>query len=289
MVRLMKTKCPICNSNKYVKIWINIDSLQYSYCKNCQIIFQKDYQNKENDMDYGKSYYKNMYDFKFINRYIVDRKILARHYRAELNAEFLIECIKEHDLFRNSKKIKILDVGGGTGENLFYLINYIPNSQGIHMERSRIDKQVAKNLYNLEVISNFDDLDNNEKFDIITLHHVIEHIPNINEFIEILKNFLNDGGLLFITTPNPFSLYAKLRRKKWGWYIEDHPILYSPVACKKLLERHGLVLLKKKNYFLDSKNPLTDSLKLTFISLIFNKRLPPVLKDAFAQIYIYKR
>ena len=62
---------------------------------------------------------------------------------------------------------------------------------------------ICKWLYKEENISLENNLDNiNEKFDIITSFHVIEHIKEPLKILDKLKNLLEDNGRLIIEVPN---------------------------------------------------------------------------------------
>ena len=39
-------------------------------------------------------------------------------------------------------------------------------------------------------------------FDIITMWHVLEHVPNLLEYIEKLKELLTQDGYLIVAVPN---------------------------------------------------------------------------------------
>ncbi len=57
-------------------------------------------------------------------------------------------------------------------------------------------KFISKNVYDINV-----DTDLQGKFDIIILKDVIEHIPEQEKFIPVLKTYLNSGGLIFFGFP----------------------------------------------------------------------------------------
>lgn len=45
-----------------------------------------------------------------------------------------------------------------------------------------------------------------QKFEVITMLDVIEHVNDICQFIEFYKKYLDKDGILVITTPNPFNI-----------------------------------------------------------------------------------
>lgn len=122
----------------------------------------------------------------------------------------------------------------------------------------------------------FSDLNSTkDKFDIITLWHVLEHVHNLNEKIDELINHLKEGGIIFIAVPNRESVDAKKYGSQWAGYdVPRHLWHFSQSNMKQLLSKHNLSLVKTEPMKLDSyyvsmlsenyKNPNT----LSLISMI---------------------
>ena len=55
-----------------------------------------------------------------------------------------------------------------------------------------------------------------QKFEIITLWHVLEHVENLSEYISTLKNLLADNGKLIIAVPNFKSDDANYYKEFWA-------------------------------------------------------------------------
>ena len=278
--------CPIC-SNKEPSFFLSKDGLKFFICSKCRVIFQENYEIKENSSDYGKENILNHYDYRFLTRYIGGGKILERFRKAQYNEGFLTKYFEQIDYVGDgSSDLGVLDVGGGTGENLHALKNtsVFKDKKCVLMERSRIDRDIGEVLYGLDVVADFSELAH-ERFPVITIHHVLEHIPNPNEFISMLKKHLSGNGFVFLTTPDPFAWYPKLRRAKWGWFMGNHLVLYSMSACRQLFEQHGFELVAEKKYFLYQPFSITYTVLSTLFSVVRNHSLPRVLQDAYAQIY----
>jgi 2-polyprenyl-3-methyl-5-hydroxy-6-metoxy-1,4-benzoquinol methylase len=129
--------------------------------------------------------------------------------------------------FAISKKVKlitnqteeqtILDVGCGTGDFLLACKN--KNWQVTGIEPNTKARRLAEQK--LPMVSIFSDIKNielTEKFDIITLWHVLEHIPDLDEYINRLKKFLKPNGRLIIAVPNYKSYDARYYGKFWAAY-----------------------------------------------------------------------
>lgn len=105
----------------------------------------------------------------------------------------------------------------------------------------------------------------NEKFDLIICGEVIEHMTDVDAFIEKLKNMLNRDGYLLLTIPNLSSLFNKISIL-FGWqprginpfrkillnpftkydYNWGHVSMFTFYAMKKFLRENGFDMLKIK-------------------------------------------
>lgn len=282
-------KCPICD-NRNLVFFLQKKQLKFFICHECKVIVQENFESKENSPDYGKEAILHHYDFPFISRYIGGGKILARFKRAQYNTDFLLRHLMRMNCTDDgSADSGVLDVGGGTGENLYVLkhTSVFEKTDCVLMERSRIDRDIAGSLYGLNAVADFSDIAQ-KKFRIVTIHHVLEHISTPYEFIDAVKVHLADNGFIFLTMPDPFAWYPRLRKAKWAWFNEDHFILYSASACEKLFRQHGFQLVAQQKYFLEEPFSQIRSILTILSHAIRNHTLPRVLQDGYAQIYRVK-
>lgn len=84
----------------------------------------------------------------------------------------------------------------------------------------------------------------NEKFDIITLWDVIEHLrAPVDDFIKI-NSFLNVDGHVCLWTKNIDSLRSVIMGRHYPFIAEQHIVYYSPVTLTTLFEKTGFKLVK---------------------------------------------
>ena len=118
---------------------------------------------------------------------------------------------------------KIVDCGCGNGIFLEFMKNKGYQIQGF--EPSSTGKIETEKRLKIKLASNFDEIN---KVDVITLWHVLEHIPNPDEILKELKNKLNDDGILIIALPNHESYDAKIYGEFWAAYdVPRHVFHYS--------------------------------------------------------------
>jgi hypothetical protein len=80
-----------------------------------------------------------------------------------------------------------------------------------------------------------------ESFDVVTMSHVIEHVPEPIQTLSECARILRPGGKLFLWTPNSSSLGCRVFGKHWrGLEPPRHLHLFSPRSMKSLLNKAGL-------------------------------------------------
>ena len=138
-------------------------------------------------------------------------------------------------------KGKILDIGAGTGEFLSVAKN--DGWQTIGVEPSDRAKAIALNK-GVSFVGDTRELENNS-FDVISMWHVLEHVPDLDRQIKELKRLLKPTGTLIIAVPNFKSFDAKHYEKFWAAYdVPIHFWHFSKTAIKLLFEKEEMKLEK---------------------------------------------
>lgn len=78
------------------------------------------------------------------------------------------------------------------------------------------------------------------KFDLVTLVHLIEHMPNPRLLIRKIKRLLNDAGYLFVRTPDTLG---DVSEGMCASYYAIHPLLFNKINLIKLLIEEGFQLI----------------------------------------------
>ena len=142
---------------------------------------------------------------------------------------------------RLSKDSKmLLDVGCGTGDFLFTAKQNGWNVKGF--EPNPQAREIA-NLKTNNAVSNIEsllDLDK-QSFDVITLWHVLEHLPNLEEHIQLFQSLLKPNGRLVIAVPNFKSYDAKYYKSFWAAYdVPRHLWHFSRTSISKLFSKYNM-------------------------------------------------
>lgn len=139
------------------------------------------------------------------------------------------------------KKGKLLDVGSGPG---FFLAEakkrgwdvkgLEPSTDAINFSRSIGVKEAIRG--DVGDLKNFD-----EKFDLIYLNGVLEHLPNPKKLIEMASKILVKNGLLFFWVANDFNFfqYLSLCKVKKPWWImpPEHINYFQTESFKNLFDK----------------------------------------------------
>lgn len=79
-----------------------------------------------------------------------------------------------------------------------------------------------------------------ETFDVITMQHAIEHLPNPARTLRCAYRLLRPGGRLVVVTPNVNSLARRLFSRHWAsWDPPRHLFLFSNRTLRRALSEAG--------------------------------------------------
>lgn len=193
-----------------------------------------------------------------------------------------------------SEKGKLLDIGAGTGDFLVAAKKDGWDATGI--EPSVKAKSIAINK-GVNFADNLSDLENNT-FDVITMWHVLEHVPNLDEYISELKRLLKTNGTIIIAVPNFKSFDANYYGKFWAAYdVPRHIWHFSKTAIQKLFAEKEMKLvevlpMKFDSFYVSLLSEKYKTGKMNFIKAFFvglkSNSSGKQTKEYSSHIYIIK-
>jgi 2-polyprenyl-3-methyl-5-hydroxy-6-metoxy-1,4-benzoquinol methylase len=88
------------------------------------------------------------------------------------------------------------------------------------------------------------DADLGERFDLVFIGDVIEHVDNAVALLRFARRHLEPGGRVLVSTPNPFSrkFYRRFQRTGVVMINLDHVAWFSQTMALELGRRAGLAL-----------------------------------------------
>lgn len=152
-------------------------------------------------------------------------------------AEFVKYILSKQGL---TEGLKILDIGAGEGSTsrLFSHQNFVVS---LETKIERVNKiQRTKSLY--PILGDFTKPPlRNSKFDLIILQDVIEHLNFSETTIAELRNLLRNDGIIYLSTPNRFSIFNIISDPHWG----------MPFLClfnRDQIKKYFLKYFRKSDY-----------------------------------------
>ncbi len=143
---------------------------------------------------------------------------------------------------------RVLDVGCGTGNFLYYARSQKWDPYGLDFDRDAV--RVANTLFQLPNVELGDIIEYarkhpERKFDLVTFFDVFEHIDNHADFIEAVKQSLRDGG--YVAMSMPYRHHADWLMR--GDLPPRHLTCWDRHSLQMYLERHGFEIVYMTRYF----------------------------------------
>ncbi|MBK0369647.1 class I SAM-dependent methyltransferase [Flavobacterium agrisoli] len=138
------------------------------------------------------------------------------------------------------QKGMLLDIGAGTGDFLLTAKNN--GWQTLGVEPSPRAREIAK-AKGIQFVSHIMELQDHS-FDVITMWHVLEHVPDLELQIQELKRLLKPTGTLIVAVPNFKSYDACYYKEYWAAY--DVPIHFWHFSKKAIANLFSKVKMEVK-------------------------------------------
>ena len=244
------TVCPVCGSASFTNNFsvkdftVSQELFPIVECNSCSLRFTQDIPTPENSSRYYQS--ENYISHTNTSKGLINRIYLRVRNRTMIKKMKLIKKIS------GLKNGSLLDVGSGTGTFVNFMKENGWNVKGVEPDANA--REVARQTYHVELsdekqLKEF----SSASFDVITLWHVLEHVYDLDNYLQQLKLLLKEDGKIFIAVPNYTSYDAHVYKKFWAAYdVPRHLYHFSPKSMKYLLEKNDLKLLHHKPMWYDS-------------------------------------
>jgi|WetSurMetagenome_2_1015567.scaffolds.fasta_scaffold02216_10 GT2 family glycosyltransferase/ubiquinone/menaquinone biosynthesis C-methylase UbiE len=223
--------CPYCHSIHALKYRNTNDIVK---CLNCGIVYLRTRLNKDAMKKLYQAYNTDAPQmFLPKNNNEIKTSLLRRDYWMKEIVEYL------------NVKDKCLDIGCGWGAFLENAKSYGFTPRGIEITKKGAD--FAKEKLNINATSEqfLDTPFNDNYFSLVTLNHVLEHLPEPKEALDKIFNILIPDGMFCGIVPNINSLCSTFTLEGWEWLDADyHYVHYSPITLKQQLEKAGFIVEK---------------------------------------------
>ena len=134
----------------------------------------------------------------------------------------------------------ILDIGAGNGVFVYSLRKLGYNAKGIEPDENHA--KYAREELKIPVATGFaQDINNLESFDVITLHHVLEHLTDPAVELKNISRMLKREGYFVVEVPNA----EDIRQDPKNRYHKAHIYTFNPETLVALGTRAGFRVIKK--------------------------------------------
>lgn len=126
---------------------------------------------------------------------------------------------------------RLLDVGCGEGHFLQTATAMGWDAVGLDLAEGAIG--ICQKLgLNASLTSFFDSCLDGERFDVVFMSELVEHVPRGVEFFARARALLNPGGLMYATTPNFASLTRRIVGPRWTSLHPEHIVYFEPSTLR---------------------------------------------------------
>jgi 2-polyprenyl-3-methyl-5-hydroxy-6-metoxy-1,4-benzoquinol methylase len=232
--------CPVCQSTDLQPFrtckdyTVSAESYQIVRCKHCKTALT---QNSPNEQQIGRYYQAESYISHSNTRKGLINNLyhLVREYMLG-RKRVLVEQVA------SAKKGKLLDIGCGTG---YFLATMQAAGWQVHgIEADEKARNFAKTSFQLAVESP-QSLENlaPASFDVISLWHVLEHLHDLNGYMNKICTLLKPQGTLLIAVPNYESHDADYYKEHWAAFdVPRHLWHFCPDSIDKLAKKHHFLV-----------------------------------------------
>jgi len=227
--------CPLCNKNDYKQKY-RIESWSIVKCNQCDFVYVNPRLEKKELL---KIYAENYFDNTEVGYF---------HYKEnkELRKKNFQKWIDDSINFLGpGENFNALDIGCAAGYclEIFKTKGWKPYGIELNTEYAGQSQQNGYKVYNIPFL----DIQFEEKYTIITLFDVAEHLTDLQAHFIKLHSILDSNGIIVLITPDYNSLQRKLLGKKWFQFKPiEHINYFSLTTFKRLTDSTGFEIIASK-------------------------------------------
>jgi 2-polyprenyl-3-methyl-5-hydroxy-6-metoxy-1,4-benzoquinol methylase len=235
-----RTDCPLCRGSaiedafttKADRSGLCLSGFSVSLCRSCDYYFV----NPQPDLTGLRAFYNS--HAPLVSAQTFEEKL--REYE-EGGAAYRFACALVDVLPATARRGRLLDFGCNIGLLLFHNKERFASVTGVEINEEAL--KFARERFGLTQLYNtLDAIPSGERFDVITLIDVIEHVPDPVGLLASLQARLNPGGAILLRLPVIDGLaFRREAPENWKWvYAPYHLSMFSTKALASLGRAAGL-------------------------------------------------
>lgn len=188
---------------------------------------------------------------------------------SEERGKFVRSVVENYTVCRG---LTVLDLGSGEGgtSSVFSEDNSVVS---LEISKFKLKRQKSTGTNSLPVCGSALELPFKKmKFDLIIMQDVIEHLADHNNLHLNLYSMLKPGGIIFISTPNKFSLFNILTDPHWG-------LPFLSLCNRETIRKYFLRFFRKRDI---ERNDIAQLLSLNEVRRLFGGKFVIKLNTRFS-------
>ena len=252
----IRQDCPSCGPSGSVKLFVMRADSAWALC-NCGLVFlQTIYNTPEHSADQADANDQTVHS-RYAHR---RRRRIAKSRRQIL------------DVLNHTTPGPLLDIGCSFGYTLEAASNLGLDAVGVEVDQTAVKRcrQMGFSAENANMIKlPFDD----ERFQIVTMKHVLEHTTEPRAVLHEVHRVLRPGGGLFIAVPHLRYYKAICLPETYHYFRftgdgkgDGHYVYYTPDSLRRMLENLGFTVVGINPQLIHRSAPVLQRLAQTVVS-----------------------
>lgn len=235
--RLESVTCNLCSSDD-AEVYLQAKGWTLVRCNHCGLVYV-------NPRPFPDEL-PELYDSVYFNETISSDTSDLPTDKSEIETRIISQTLRVQQVKQYAHPPgRLLDVGCGPGFFLACAAREGWNVYGLDISQWAVD--YAQKYLSLEVqqgkITQATTL-YAHRFDVITMFHLLEHLPNPLEALRAIKQALREEGIIVVTVPNIGGFEARYYGKEWrGLSIPYHLYHFTPDTIAQMLSKAGFQVL----------------------------------------------
>jgi 2-polyprenyl-3-methyl-5-hydroxy-6-metoxy-1,4-benzoquinol methylase len=234
--------CPICAQSgatrfatvNDIEYFTTPDDFTFYRCDDCDVLFL-------HPMPFDRL--AQIYPANYYSFHVDTGRSMAQRVKQLLDDRTFVALTRDI----KGSSIAALDVGGGSG----WLLNDLKRADPRVDRTAVVDidpraEKIAHENGHVYHLSTFEDFETSERFDVILMLNLIEHVTNPIAVLRKAKELLRPGGRIWIKTPNFDALDARIfKNRSWGgFHAPRHFVLFTKDSLVRHCETAGFTVTR---------------------------------------------
>ncbi len=254
--KLVHRECPLCSGDNGRPITHPLRPLDFVKCRRCRLVYLRKVTSPE-----------ALVELRLALQYKgIDHAVPHMGFKSDEAA--LQSKVKRFNQLKDIagiEKGRLLDVGTSYGYLVKAALDQGWEATGIEFDNTRVEE--ARRRFGLELVqTKVEDFESSEKFDLIILEEVLEHIIDPVALLSHCKRLLRDErSRIFVSVPNYESLSRKIFNGLQRTWSPVHVQFFTARTVQRAAKAAGLSVKNLWSESISMRDILENPLKLTIV------------------------